>query len=154
MPMSSKSTLVSAWSLVLADVGDVIEDQQVILVELAQHAFEHELTSRHLKSLHEIAGANSTRQQQIGKVLPDGQTGFGETTCGAAPAALRHLLLGEHGEESRGCREVYRTARSASITAASSASRARSTTVATSLFVNRHSASSVLKCPRVNWARE
>jgi hypothetical protein len=53
--------------LVLADKGDVIEDQQqVILVELGDRALERELAPRDLQALYEIAGAferlNSTRQ--------------------------------------------------------------------------------------------
>jgi hypothetical protein len=38
--MSSNNTLVSA--LIPADVGDVIEDQQVVFIELGERAFEGE----------------------------------------------------------------------------------------------------------------
>jgi hypothetical protein len=54
-----RATLVAhaGLGLVLADVGDVVEDQRVILVELCERAFEGELTPRHLKLLYEITGA-------------------------------------------------------------------------------------------------
>ena len=44
--------------LVLADIGDVVEDQQVILVEFRDGAFEREFPARHLQPLNEIGGAH------------------------------------------------------------------------------------------------
>jgi hypothetical protein len=36
----------AGFGLILADIGDVVEDQQVILVELGEHAFESEFAAR------------------------------------------------------------------------------------------------------------
>src|SRR3546814_3988218 len=43
--------------LVLGDIGQIIEDQQVIFVELGQGGFQCQLTSRDLEFLNEIGGA-------------------------------------------------------------------------------------------------
>ena len=48
----------AGFGLILADIGDVVEDQQVILVELGERAFEGELAARDLQALDEIAGAD------------------------------------------------------------------------------------------------
>ena len=43
--------------LTLADIGDVVEDQQLVLVELGDGGFEPQLPARHLQPLDEIGGA-------------------------------------------------------------------------------------------------
>jgi hypothetical protein len=40
----------AGFSLILVDVGDVIEDQQVILVEFGERAFEGEFAARDLQA--------------------------------------------------------------------------------------------------------
>jgi hypothetical protein len=59
--MSSNSTLV--FSLVLADISDVVEDQQMVLVELGNRAFKRDsrraICRRRTRSLVRV---NSTRQ--------------------------------------------------------------------------------------------
>ena len=40
--------------LILGDVGEVVEDQQMIFVELGDRRFEHEIAARDLELLHEI----------------------------------------------------------------------------------------------------
>src|SRR5260370_28827226 len=59
--------------LILADIDDVIKDQQVILVELGERAFEGELAACNLQALDEIARAH---EQHAPSVLderePDG----------------------------------------------------------------------------------
>lgn len=52
-PISSKSTLV----LLLRHVGEIVEDQQVIFVELADGRVEGEVPAGVLKPLHQIRGA-------------------------------------------------------------------------------------------------
>jgi hypothetical protein len=55
-----------AWSakilphsrLILGDVGDVVEDQQLVLVELGDGGFEPQLPARHLQPLDEVGGAD------------------------------------------------------------------------------------------------
>jgi hypothetical protein len=43
--------------LILGDVGEVVEDQQVVLVELGDGGFEREFASGDLRPLDEIGGA-------------------------------------------------------------------------------------------------
>jgi hypothetical protein len=45
----------AGFGLILADVDDVVEDQQMILVELGESAFEDEFTASDLQALDEIA---------------------------------------------------------------------------------------------------
>ena len=53
----------AGFGLILPDIGDVVEDEQVILVELGDRAFEAEFTARDLQALDEFAGRmNSTRR--------------------------------------------------------------------------------------------
>jgi hypothetical protein len=44
----------TGFGLILADISDVVEDQQVILVELGDRAFEGEFAARDLQALDEI----------------------------------------------------------------------------------------------------
>ncbi len=44
--------------LILGDVGDIVEDQQLVLVELGDGGFEPHLPARHLQSLDEVGGAH------------------------------------------------------------------------------------------------
>src|SRR6202043_2329030 len=53
------------FGLILADIGDVVEDQQVILVELGERAFEGELAARDLQALDEIAGAHEQHPPSV-----------------------------------------------------------------------------------------
>ena len=43
--------------LVLGDIGQVVEDQQMIFVELGDRGFEAEIAARDLKFLHEVGGS-------------------------------------------------------------------------------------------------
>ena len=69
---SRRASLAPGWKPlrfpcrgVLADLGDVVEDQQMILVELCQCALESKLAPRHLQPLYKIAEqANSTRRRK------------------------------------------------------------------------------------------
>ena len=45
--------------LILADVGDVIEDQQAVFIELGERAFEGEFAARDLQTPDEIAGRSN-----------------------------------------------------------------------------------------------
>ncbi len=47
----------AAAGLILGDVGDVVEEQQVVAVELGERALQGEFAPRHLQSLHKIGGA-------------------------------------------------------------------------------------------------
>ena len=47
----------AGFGLILGDVGEVVEDQQVVAVELGNGALQSELASRDLQPLHEIGGA-------------------------------------------------------------------------------------------------
>src|SRR5205814_5537495 len=52
----------AGFGLILGDVGDVVEDEQIVAVELGDRAFECELATSDLELLHQIGGAgNSTR---------------------------------------------------------------------------------------------
>ncbi len=57
--------------LILGDVGDVIEDQQLILVELGDGGFEPQFPARHLQPLDEVCGAD---EQHTPAVLYESQT--------------------------------------------------------------------------------
>jgi hypothetical protein len=62
----------AGFGLILADIGNVVEDQQVILVELGEHAFERELAARDLQALDEIAGAH---EQHAPSILDESESG-------------------------------------------------------------------------------
>ena len=47
----------AGFGLVFGDVGEVIEDQEVVFVELGNGSFESELATGNLQSLNEICGA-------------------------------------------------------------------------------------------------
>ena len=71
--------------LVLGDVGEVVEDQQMILVELGEGGFQGELTPCDLKPLHEIGGAG---EEHAPAVLDEAQAdGRGEVALAAAGRA-------------------------------------------------------------------
>ena len=48
----------AGFSLVLGNIGEVVEDQQVIFVELVDRGFEAEIASCELEPLNEIGGAS------------------------------------------------------------------------------------------------
>ena len=48
----------AGFRLVLADVGEVVENEQMVLVEFGNGAFERQLLPRHLQSLNEIRCAH------------------------------------------------------------------------------------------------
>src|SRR5216684_7646486 len=59
--------------LVLADIGDVVEDEQVILVELGDRAFEAEFAACDLQALDEFAGAHEQHAPSVvDESKPDG----------------------------------------------------------------------------------
>ena len=63
------------FGLILADVDDVIEDQQMILIELGERTFEGELAARDLQALDEIAGAHEQHAPSVlNKRKPDSCT--------------------------------------------------------------------------------
>src|SRR5881227_1503879 len=55
----------TGFGLILADVDDVIEDQQMIHIELGERAFEGELAARDLQALDEIAGAHEQHAPSV-----------------------------------------------------------------------------------------
>ena len=55
----------AGFGLILADVNNVIEDQEVILVELGEHAFKREFAARDLQALDEIAGAHEQHAPSV-----------------------------------------------------------------------------------------
>ena len=57
--------------LVLGDIGEIIEDQQVIFVELGDRGFEGEIAAGELKLLHEVGGAG---EQDAPALFDQGQT--------------------------------------------------------------------------------
>src|SRR5271155_5656525 len=56
--------------LVLGDIGEVVEDQQVIFVELGDRRFEREIATGELKPLHEVGGF---REQDAPALFDQGQ---------------------------------------------------------------------------------
>src|SRR5205085_1634273 len=52
-------------NLIFADIGDVIEDQEVILVELGERAFECQFSARNLQTLDEVAGAHEQHAPSV-----------------------------------------------------------------------------------------
>jgi hypothetical protein len=44
--------------LIFGDVGDVVEDDQIVAVELGDRAFEGQLATGDLEPLHEVGGAS------------------------------------------------------------------------------------------------
>ena len=75
MPSRSKAAVEqhACFGLILADVDDVIQNQQMILVELGERVFEGEFTACDLQALDQIACAH---EQYAPSVLderePDG----------------------------------------------------------------------------------
>ena len=57
--------------LILGDVGDIVEDQQLVLVELGDGGFEPQLPARHLQPLDQVGGAH---EQHAPAVLNESQT--------------------------------------------------------------------------------
>src|SRR5271170_2045849 len=55
----------AGFGLILGDVGEVIEDEQIVSVELGYHAFEGQLTTSDLEPLHEIGGAGEHHAPSI-----------------------------------------------------------------------------------------
>jgi hypothetical protein len=53
------------FGLILADIGNVVEDQQLILVKLGERVFERELAACDLQALDEIAGAHEQHAPSI-----------------------------------------------------------------------------------------
>jgi len=47
----------AGFRLILGDIGEVVENQQMIFVELGDRRFEHEVASRDLEFLHEVGGS-------------------------------------------------------------------------------------------------
>ena len=47
----------AGFGLVLGDVGEVVEDQQVVLVEPGDGGFKREFTPGDLEALHQVGGA-------------------------------------------------------------------------------------------------
>ena len=43
--------------LILGDIGEIVEDEQMIFVEFCDRRFEHEIAARDLEFLHEIGGS-------------------------------------------------------------------------------------------------
>jgi hypothetical protein len=43
--------------LILGDIGEIVENQQVLFVEFGDRRFEREITARDLEFLHEICGS-------------------------------------------------------------------------------------------------
>jgi hypothetical protein len=76
---------------VLADVSDVVEDQQVVLVELGERTFECELAPRDLQALDEIAGA---REQHTPAVLDQRETDGCRKMALAAPGRSSNIVPG------------------------------------------------------------
>ena len=58
--------------LVLSDIGEIVEDQQVIFVELDDRGFEDEITAARAESFctRSVVRANSTRQPFSTKARP------------------------------------------------------------------------------------
>ena len=56
--------------LILGDVGDVVEDEQIVAVELGDRGFERQFASRRLQALDEIGG---TGEQDAPAVLDKGE---------------------------------------------------------------------------------
>ena len=47
----------AGFGLILGDVGDVVQDQQIIMVELGDGGLQRQFSPRHLQPLHEVGGA-------------------------------------------------------------------------------------------------
>jgi len=53
------------FGLILGDVGDVVEDEQIVAVELGGRAFEGQLATSDLELLHKISGAGKHHAPSI-----------------------------------------------------------------------------------------
>ena len=53
------------FGLILGDVGEIIEDEQMVAVELGNRGFEGELATSDLEPLHEIGGAGEHHAPSI-----------------------------------------------------------------------------------------
>src|SRR5450631_1509586 len=67
----SRSALQYAgFGLILGDVGDVVEDKQIVAVEFGDSAFMCQLATSNLELLHEISGAG---EQHAPSILDQGE---------------------------------------------------------------------------------
>ena len=57
-------------SLILCDIGDIVEDEQVVAVELGDRGLERQFAPRGLQSLDEVGGAD---EQDAPAVLDESQ---------------------------------------------------------------------------------
>src|SRR5712691_6764675 len=60
----------AGFGLILADIGEVVEDQQVVLVELGDGGFESEFAAGDLQPLDEIGGSG---EQDAPAVFDEGE---------------------------------------------------------------------------------
>jgi hypothetical protein len=79
----------TGFRLIVADVDDVVEDQEVIFVELSERAFERELAARDLQALDEIAGAH---EQHAPSVLDQRETNGSRQVAFADEMSLNGMV--------------------------------------------------------------
>jgi hypothetical protein len=77
--------------LILADRGDIVEDQQAILFEPGDGAFEREFPSRHLQPLNKIGGAH---EQDAPTVFDERQPHGGGEMALAGPVRAEQQEIG------------------------------------------------------------
>jgi hypothetical protein len=77
--------------LVLGDIGQVVEDQQVIFVELGDRGFEAEIAARDLKFLHEVGGSG---EQHAPALFHQGQAERGRQVRLSSAGRNRVILPG------------------------------------------------------------
>ena len=69
VPSADQFEKHARFRLILGDIGDVVEDQQLVLVELGDRGFEGEIASGDLEFLHEIGGS----REEDAPAVPDAE---------------------------------------------------------------------------------
>ncbi len=77
----------AGFRLVLADVSEVVEDEQMVLVEFGNGAFERQFLPRHLQSLNKIGRAH---EQHAPAVFDERQTDGRRQMAFAATGRAEH----------------------------------------------------------------
>src|SRR5271163_3767554 len=55
----------AGFGLVLGDIGDVVEDKQIVAIEFGDRTFERELAAGDLELLHQIGGAGKQHAPSV-----------------------------------------------------------------------------------------
>jgi hypothetical protein len=89
--------------MVLANIGDVVEDDQVILVELGYRGLKRKFATRHLQSLYQIGSAHEQHAPAIfDERQPDGGRQVTFAAAGRNSVTMPGVQLSRYGSTIEG----------------------------------------------------